>query len=215
MTAIKFCGLTNVADARRISRLGADMIGVIVNVDVDTPREISRSKASEIFGALPDNVEKVVVSMLRGPEDGKNILRNLSADYLQIHNYMNPEELNKIRKKTKKDIIAVLSIPHGKKEEKEILNKAKILSRSANFLLLDTASSRGGGTGKTHDWNLSRKIKKDVGIPVILAGGLDPNNVEKALNKVEPFAIDISSGVEKRPGKKDLSKVKKILERVN
>lgn len=215
MTGIKICGLTEIQNTLEVVRLGPDMVGTIVDVGVETPREITRQKANEIFNHVPKNIGKVMVSMIDKIQEDIELLDKVNADYIQIHNSLKPRKLEKIRNKTDKKIIAVLPIKCNQKEKAKIMQHAEELSKVSDFLLLDSASPRGGGTGKTHDWELSSKIREKVDVPIILAGGLRPENVGSAVEKVNPKLVDVSSGVESEPGIKSIYMVKKFIERVD
>lgn len=214
MTRVKICGMTDPDVAKKIGELGVDMIGAIVDVDVETPREVSSSQAGKIFKATPSTTEKVVVSMLTEVDEGVNIVEKLDPDYLQIHNYIDPAKMKRIREETGKAIVSVIGIPKEEARKEEIFEKVVTLSTCSDILLLDTASQKGGGSGNVHNWNLSREIRRNTNLPIMLAGGLNHRNVGRAIGVVDPFAVDLSSGVESEPGKKDIDKVKKALEEV-
>ena len=93
------------------------------------------------------------------------------------------------------------------------VEQAKVYEPFSDMILLDTKSGRRiGGTGKTHDWNISKKIVEQIDVPVVLAGGLNPENIKEAVKKVMPFGIDANSGLEHKDGSKDLEKVRKFAE---
>ncbi len=93
----------------------------------------------------------------------------------------------------------------------KLIDKAKEVAKASDLLLLDTKGASGGGTGEVHDWSVSSKICKAVKVPVILAGGLNPSNVQKAVGRVNPFGVDVASGVETKPGRKDRKMVDKFV----
>jgi phosphoribosylanthranilate isomerase len=97
----------------------------------------------------------------------------------------------------------------------ESIEQAQTYSGVVDAILLDTKTKEGmGGTGQTHDWNISKKIVETVKKPVILAGGLNPGNVQAAIEAVRPYAVDVASGVENSPGIKDKEKIKEFLQKV-
>ncbi len=151
MVKVKICGITNHRDAELASEAGADMLGVIVNVNVSTPREISVSKASSILEKVNDKVETVVVTMPENADEAEKVAEKINPDYLQIHLPLSSTALKNIKKQTGKPIIGVSKIPARLEDKKEKIIQTKELSQVSDLLLLDTQSQEGGGTGRTHN----------------------------------------------------------------
>ncbi len=210
---VKICGITNSKDARLASEAGADMIGVIVKVNISTPREVSVSEASTILEKINDDIKTVAVTMPENLDGAKEVAEEVNPDYLQIHSKLSGPMLEEIRKETGKPIIGVSRIPKKTEDEKEKISQAEEIAQVADFLLLDTKSSKAGGTGRTHNWKVSSLLRKSISTPLILAGGLKPSNVEEAIRKVNPQVVDTASGIESEPGKKDPELLKKFVER--
>ena len=203
MTKVKICGITNKEDALIAINYGADAIGV-VNVK-ESKRFVDLNKAREIFDALPIFVSKVVVVMPESIEEALEISKT-RANYIQLHGDETVDFVRELKEKTNLGIIKKISV------DENSLENSKRYSRVADAILLDTrVRGLSGGTGKTHDWDISRKIVESIRKPVILAGGLNPGNLEEAIEKVRPYAVDTSSGVESRPGKKDKRKVEQFI----
>ncbi|RLI87392.1 MAG: phosphoribosylanthranilate isomerase [Candidatus Altiarchaeales archaeon] len=203
MTRVKICGITNKEDALIAINYGADAIGVI-NVK-GTPRFVDLNKAREIFDALPIFVSKVVVSMPESIEEALEISKT-RANYIQLHGDEPLDFVRELKERTNLGIIKKISVDENSLENSERYSKI------VDAILLDTrVRGLSGGTGKTHDWDISRKIVESIRKPVILAGGLNPRNLEEAIEKVRPYAVDTSSGVESRPGKKDKRKVEQFI----
>ncbi|KXB05993.1 hypothetical protein AKJ53_01605 [candidate division MSBL1 archaeon SCGC-AAA382F02] len=213
MVKVKICGLTSPEDAKMARDLGADLVGVIVNVTVSTPREISSGKAEDILDSVRDQADTVVVTMPETLEEVNNLADRLDPDYLQIHSSLSPSKLLQIKRETGRKIIGVLSIPQNPNNSGDVISRAKEIEEVSDFVLLDTKSNGGGGTGKSHDWSMSSVINEGLNTPIILAGGLNPSNVQRALEKVNPFGVDVSSGVETEPGKKDPDLLKEFIEK--
>lgn len=213
MVKVKICGLTSSEDAKMACSHGADFVGVIVNVDVSTPREISLSKAKEVLEPVPGDVDSVAVTMPKSLEEIKRLDEKIETDYFQIHSGLSPSTLREIREETEKKIIGITSVPHDVENPEEIISRAKRVSSASDLLLLDTKGP-GGGTGKTHDWKISSMIGSSLDIPLILAGGLNPSNVDEAIGMVNPFAVDAASGLESDPGKKDPDLVREFMDKV-
>ena len=203
MVKIKVCGVTSPEDARLVYQSGVDMIGVIVKVNVSTPREISVSRAREVFRPVPDDVEKVVVTMPECTDDIEKLSRGLDVDYFQIHSDLSYSFLMDIRDRMSEKIIGVVSIPKKGLDREKALDKAEKISEGSDLILLDTKVESRGGKGTVHDWKISSRIRQVLDLPVILAGGLNPSNVRNAVERVDPFAVDVASGVESEPGRKD------------
>lgn len=201
MVRVKICGMTNREDALMAVNAGADAIGAITIKQ--SPRSVELDVMKEIFRCLPIFVSKVVVANPKSLDEAVEISE--TADYLQLHG---DESLDFV-----KGLKGCVDVPIIKKivVDEDGMKEAKRYSKLIDAILLDTKSKLLGGTGMTHDWSLSEKIASSINKPVILAGGLNPGNVRDAIEKVKPYAVDVSSGVESKPGKKDEMKVRKFI----
>ena len=216
-TKVKICGNTNVKDAIMAVEAGADAIGVI-NV-VNTRRYIDLEDAKTIFGALPIFVSKVVVLTLDNMpiefvHDKIKSIEETGADCIQLHGEESVELVADLRENMKSRIRIIKKIGVGG-DKKKSLNNALAYESVVDAILLDTmqgGTGEIGGTGKEHDWSISKEIVERVKKPVILAGGLNPDNVARAIEQVKPYAVDVSSGVESEVRKKDMVKVKKFID---
>lgn len=208
MVKVKICGLTRVEDARTACEAGADMIGVIVNAKVPTPRNLDYRDARRILDDVFSGVKKVAVGMPVDLAEGLEIVEELDPDYLQIHSSPPLSEVRELRETTGKKIISTLSLPRRVMELTDLITLAQKVAEVSDFILLDTKSPLGGGSGKTHDWSASRKLRESLDMPIFLAGGLNPLNVQEAIRKVQPFGVDVSSGVEATPGTKDPERIR-------
>ncbi len=206
MIKIKICGITNVEDAIYCSKY-SDLIGVIVDVPVDTPRKIDRKKAKEIFSKTLF-VEKVVVLMPKSVEEVVEIDRYLKPDYIQLHGNETIEMVKEIKDSINARLIKAITV-----KDYDAIDVAKSYARYVDAILLDS-KKESYVRGVTHNWQISKTIAKKVDVPVFLAGGLNVENVVNAVKHVNPYGIDISSGVEEYPGKKDHLKVKLLYARI-
>ncbi len=196
MVRVKVCGLTNAEDLTLAVEAGADAVGVIVDVPVDTPREVGLETAAELLGAVPPFVTGVLVTMPETAAAAGPLAEETGADAVQVHGDFSADEFHELRAATD---AAVLPVVDGGDVE-----RAATVAPAADALVVDTPSeSGGGGTGETHDWERTGEIVDSVAVPVVLAGGLTPENVAAAAETVEPFAVDASSGIESNGGKKD------------
>ena len=200
--AVKICGITDYEDASIAVELGAGALGFIF---ADSPRQITPQKARDIIRAMPPFVKTVGVFVDEGPAAIKEIIHYCGLDLVQLHGDESPDLCCELMPYT----IKALRI-----KDESSLRTSRIYHGKVRALLLDTYSKdKAGGSGKTFDWQLAIKIKK-LGIPIILAGGLGPSNIDGAISTVRPYAVDVNSGVEERPGKKSRALMKDLMEKV-
>ena len=200
--AVKICGITDYEDASVAVDLGAGALGFIF---ADSPRQITPQKAREIISAIPPFVKTIGVFVNKGPAEIRKVRHYCGLDLVQLHGDEPPDLCSELMPYT----IKALRI-----KDESSLRTSQAYRGKVRALLLDTyAKDKAGGTGKTFDWQLAIKIKK-LGIPVILAGGLGPSNIDDAIETVRPYAIDVNSGVEERPGKKSHTLMKDLMEKV-
>jgi phosphoribosylanthranilate isomerase len=198
MTKVKICGITNYEDAEASVEFGANALGFIFYRQ--SPRYIEPERAREIISRIPPFVTAVGVFVNENPEDIMRTLEIARFDVCQLHGDETPEDCMRIPVKTIKAI-----------RVKTSLNKETLCSYPASAILLDSYSEKGyGGTGATFDWNLARGLTHIK--PIIISGGLTPENVARAVKLACPYGVDVSSGVEDYPGKKNHQKIKKFIE---
>ena len=198
MTKIKICGITNIEDATLAANLGADALGFVFYKD--SPRYIQKDAAKEIIRELPPFVSSVGVFVNEKEDRVREISSDCRLDILQFHGNESPDFCSHFDKK----VIKAFSINNRK-------DLAIISSYQVSAVLLDTYyEDICGGGGKAFNWELASEAKRFAS-RVILAGGLSPDNVMKAIQKVEPYGVDVSSGVEFKPGKKDHVKLEKFI----
>jgi len=193
---IKICGITNKEDAWEAINLGADAIGFVFFTK--SPRYIPPAKASRIIKSLPRRINKVGVFVNEKPEKVIIVARQCGLDTLQFHG----EETNSYCQKFPGyKIIKAFRI-------KDTSNLKGVEGYRVDGYLMDTYSDKSyGGTGKIFRWGLLQNLSQRI-FPLILSGGINPQNIARAIKKVKPYAIDVSSGVETSPGKKS----RKLLE---
>ncbi|MEM2341089.1 MAG: phosphoribosylanthranilate isomerase [Candidatus Bathyarchaeia archaeon] len=206
---VKICGITRLEDVYVCVRAGADALGFIVDVP-SSPRNISLDRAKQLMGATPLFITRTVVTVFKSAEQILNIHSKLKPDAMQLHGNLPSEEvLREFSKRTR--VIGAINITQNMSIE-EIVH----LIKPFDAILVDShIPGVYGGTGVTHDLGISRRIRDLIyPKPLILAGGLRPDNVRSAILTVEPFAVDVSSGVEVQPGVKDENKVISFIEEV-
>lgn len=194
MIRVKICGLTNLDDALAAAHAGADALGFVF---APSPRQISPQKAREIIAALPPMVITVGVFQNAHPEEVSQVRRYCGLSLVQLHG----EETESETACLGPGVIKALSV--GK-------TPPDPLAYPMATLLLDTAASgKSGGTGLSFDWGLAAPVAAQR--PVILAGGLNPDNVAQAILVAGPCAVDVSSGVESAPGRKDHDQIARFI----
>ncbi len=213
MIRIKICGITNEEDALLAVNAGADAIGFIIDVPVKTPRKINLDRARKISMTIPPFVSTVAVLMPKTVGEVEKIINELNPSAIQLHGNEPPEFISEIKEKIKDSVKLIKVIHIYKSGEVSDPEKYKEYKDLVDAILLDTQTQKMvGGTGEIHDWKLSKEIQARFDIPTILSGGLNPENVKSAIEAVRPYAVDVSSGVEILPGKKDPVKVKKFVQ---
>jgi phosphoribosylanthranilate isomerase len=204
----KICGLTREEDLAVAVAAGADAVGFLVGVPL-SPRNLTLERAETLLGQVPVFVDSVVVTAPKSIEWLVEVCERLKPSAIQIHG---KEQLDssRIRERIKHSrLIKTMYVTEDSLNE-SVIDDLKMF----DAVLLDSfIRGQYGGTGKVHDWTLSRQIKEAVDpVSVILAGGLNPENVKEAIMAVEPYAVDVASGVEANPGIKDQGKVRAFLE---
>lgn len=187
---VKVCGITNLYDALLASELGAYAIGFVFYRK--SKRYVREEIVKEIVRALPPFVLKVGVFVEEDEERILKLKESLSLDRVQVYKDVRIESSSVIR---------ALRIK-GKED-------LKMVEETPFFPLLDSYSQGFGGSGKSFDWSLLKEVKR----PYILAGGINIDNLEEVM-KIKPYAIDVSTGLEKMPGKKDEKKMKEFFKRI-
>ena len=215
MTKIKICGITNQEDALFAAQKGADALGFVIETPTNSPRNISREKAKEIIGSLPPLVLSVGVVIPQDIHTALSIVDISGTQLIQIHGTFAAKEIGLLKAKRNVRVVRCVGIGKDAQLRATIAQVELLLESGVDGILLDTKGEKGtGGTGKTHDWALSAELRHSFSVPFILAGGITPENVEKAIDLVDPYAVDVSSGVESEPGKKDPEKISAIIQKV-
>ncbi len=193
---VKICGITTVADARLAVQAGADLIGL--NFYPPSPRYISESTAKMIRSILPQHVRCVGIFVNAERAHIAAYVRALSLDVIQFHGDEDAAALTGWQVATVKAV----------RVDSETSLPEQLEGITADYLLLDTYSSRGyGGTGETFAWEHAAALPRMSLDRTILAGGLNSENVAAAVATMRPWAVDVASGVESAPGRKDAEKL--------
>lgn len=209
MTKIKICGLTNLADLKTVTDLGADAVGFITGVPA-SPRNISLEMAKTLIKKTPLFTKSVLVMVPRNMEWAIKICRDLKPDAVQIHGeQIDIDEFG--REEPNPSIIKAVNM-----SDSGAISAALRAAEHCDAVLLDSSTGNNlGGTGNVHNWDQSRQIVDEIKPrPLILAGGLNPDNVAEAIRIVKPYAVDVCTGTERCPGIKDSDKVREFIYKV-
>ena len=199
MTKIKICGITNLEDALACVDAGADALGFVL---AESPRRVEAETIKNIVTRLPKTILKVGIFVNEKLETLQQTVLNCGLDYAQLQGEESGEYIRRLE-------VACLKVFRVKDDG--IL--AEIESAKTNLFMLDAyQDGQRGGTGKIFNWEIAKQAKRHG--KFFLSGGLNPDNVKSAIKKVHPYGVDVSSGVEKFPGKKDLEKVREFIKRV-
>ena len=196
MTKIKICGLTRQCDIDAVNREKPEYIGFVF---AKSRRQITATQAAALRKTLSPEITPVGVFVNETIENILSLVNNTVIDAIQLHGSEDEQYIQKLKKLTNKPVIKAIGVE----------NKGDVQKRSntsADYLLLDYKS---GGTGQMFDWNLIGETQ----LPYFLAGGLTTENVEEAITKTTPYAVDVSSGVETN-GTKDSEKIKDFIKKV-
>ncbi len=194
---VKICGITNIDDALAAIEAGADALGFVF---AESPRKVSAATVCEALSKLPPFITTVGVFANQDADEITEIMARTHLHFAQVHGStripFGGRSIRALRVKSADDI-------------RRAANDESVTSSSA--VLLDThVEGLMGGTGRTFDWDLAVEARS-LGKPIILAGGLTLDNVAEAVRRVRPYAVDVSTGVEASPGKKDHSKIKEFI----
>jgi phosphoribosylanthranilate isomerase len=196
MVKIKICGITNLNDALLSAHLGADALGFIFHPK--SPRYVAPEVAREIIAQLPPFVTSVGVFVNEELQVVQDLAAQVGLDWIQAHGQESPDYCRSLGRRVMKGF---------RIRDESSLKDLEPFRGAVQAFLLDTyKKGQVGGTGETFDWSLSRQAKKYG--QIVLAGGLTPENVARAIKVVQPQAVDTASGTEVAPGRKDHEKLR-------
>lgn len=200
-TRIKFCGMTRVEDVQFAAELGVDAVGLIFAPR--SPRRLELAQARVLRAALPPFVTAVALLMDAEIAHVQAILQTVKPALLQFHGAEKPEDCARYGLPFLKAV--PMAIPEG------AAIYAARYPEAIGFVFDSHAAGEGGGSGRRFDWS---RLPRGIGRPILLAGGLDPENVFEAVRSVRPYAVDVSSGIESAPGIKDAKKMRRFVAEV-
>lgn len=196
---VKICGITSAADAVSSAEAGADAVGLMFYED--SPRHVTLEQAKIISAALPPHVMRVGVFVNADEAFVHQALTECVLNILQFHGDETPEDCSRY---------PVMTLKAFRVKGEETLQQLEAYP-TAGYLLDAYVKDSLGGTGATFNWGLAVRAQ-EFGKPILLAGGLTPDNVADAVRRVQPFGVDVSSGVESEPGRKDPARMKAFVE---
>jgi phosphoribosylanthranilate isomerase len=206
----KICGVTNKEDAIWAINYGADYVGL--NFFKESPRHVTAGTAAKWVSEVPPFANLVGVFVDAPLKEIVDTVVKLKLKGVQLHGSESPAMLNDLRQTLSGMGVKVFIVKAFRVQDESSLSALGDYQGAADYFLLDAHSADAmGGTGMTFNWDLALKAK-DIGTPIFLAGGLTPENVKDAVKKVQPFAVDVASGVEKSPKRKDLKKVQDFIQ---
>ena len=210
---VKICGITQIEQGRAIADLGADSIGFICVSK--SPRYVKPEQIKQIVDKLPRKTVKVGVFADRTESEIVSIVDRAGLTAVQLHGAESPEYCQQLRQQLCQKIDSAIELIKAFRiKSKESLQETSAYTNCIDTLLLDAYHPQMlGGTGHTINWQDLSQFKPSL--PWMLAGGLTPDNVKDALNRLQPDGIDLSSGVERAPGDKDLAKVELLFQALN
>jgi len=198
-TWIKMCGMTRLEDALAAAEAGVDALGFVF---AESPRRIAPERARGIIRDLPPSVLRVGVFVDESPAEVARVVSVAELDRVQLHGLEEPMV---------RELAGTRVMKAFRARDETVLQE--INSWSTDFFVLDAWSTvSAGGTGRQFDWRIAKQAK-EIGL-VVLAGGLTPDNVGEAIREVEPFGVDVSSGIESSPGVKDPARIQAFVEAV-
>jgi phosphoribosylanthranilate isomerase len=222
MTRVKICGLMSEADVRMAVSAGADSLGFVTEYPIPVPWNIPRARSAELAALAPPFVTTTAV--VGGPvRDMVAIARTVRPHFLQLHGEETLEEIRAVCESlagTGTKVLKALRINVETGEAlfaiKDPIEASALLEQSgiAGLVLDSKTSSRPAGTGVPLDWSSLRRVTNRIHLPVILAGGLTPGNVKEAIELVQPYAVDVITGVEREAGVKDPQRMRDFLKAV-
>lgn len=202
-TRVKICGITRPVDALSAAEAGADAVGLVFAED--SRRYVSMDQARAICARLPPFITVVGLFVDAPSERIHAVLGQIPLALLQFHGHETPEQCRAYGR----PYIKAIHMRVG--EDPQIQAQAQRYGDAAGFLLDTYSPMAAGGTGQVFDWS---RVPRELNRPLILAGGLTPDNVAAAIKQVRPYAVDVSSGVEQSKGIKDAAKITAFLRSV-
>lgn len=209
---VQIAGVIDAAEAEMLQQCGVRYLGFPLRLAVHQP-DLTESQAAKIIKGLATPVRGVLITYLDQAHEIALFSQALSARIVQLHGAIHPDELKRL-KTLDPDLTVIKSLVVGMCDDGVLESMVRDLSPFVDAFITDTFDPKtgaSGATGKTHDWRVSRRLVEVSDRPVILAGGLTPENVKRAILEVSPAGVDSHTGVEVPTGRKSREKVQRFL----
>ncbi len=210
MVRVQIAGVSSLDEALACERAGVDALGFTVRLPHGIHDGLTEDKARSIIAALPPFLSTVAITYVDNAREAVELCRFLGVSTLQLHGDFPTAEIPLLRAGLPHlRVIRALNVVGP-----ESVERVRDIQRRVDAVILDTfdpVTGMRGATGKTHDWELSRQIVSRARVPVILAGGLTPDNVAAAIEQVGPWGVDVHTGVESEDGRRDLAKIREFV----
>lgn len=209
---IQIAGIIDLTEARMLMDEGTDYLGFPLRLPVNK-EDLTEEQAADVIKHITHPHKAVLITYMDKAEDIISFCEKLNVNIVQLHGGISKEELIKT-KELKPELEIIKSLVVHENNFDELVNTVGSLSEWIDAYITDTfdpATGASGATGKTHDWNISKKLVELSPKPVIIAGGLNPDNVKKAILEIHPAGVDVHTGVEGTDGRKDPELVKKFI----
>jgi phosphoribosylanthranilate isomerase len=211
---VKICCISSIEEARLAVTYGASAIGLVSDMP-SGPGVISEKLIEEIAGIVPPGIATFLLTSKTDTDSIINQQRKCKTNTIQIVDSVSHDVYGKLRKELPG--IKIVQVVHVSGEES--VDEAKEVSQFVDAILLDSGNQKLkvkelGGTGRTHDWRISKLIRDSVNVPIFLAGGINPNNFKEAIDIVDPFGVDLCSGV-RVEGKLDEQLLSELFREIN
>ena len=213
---IQVAGVIDAKEAVMLMEAGVHYLGFPLRLPVNKD-DLTEEEAVEVIKGIKPPHKSVLITYLDNSKDIIDFCDKLNVKIVQLHGKIELDELKKL-KQLRPDIEVIKSLVVHGDNYRELENSVKTLSPWVDLYITDTfdpVSGASGATGKTHDWQISRKLVSVSPKPVILAGGLNPSNVREAILNIKPAGVDVHTGVESLDGRKDYNLVNKFVSEVN
>ncbi|HPN37881.1 MAG TPA: phosphoribosylanthranilate isomerase [Melioribacteraceae bacterium] len=210
---IQVAGIIDLEEAELFIKEGVDYLGFPLRLPVNK-EDLSEDEAAKIIQQIPAPHKGVLITYLDNANEIIEFVNKLNVNVIQLHGKISKEELIKT-KALKPDLEIIKSLVIGEYDQEELFTIVNEHSNWIDAYITDTydpGTGASGATGKTHDWNISKNIIKISPKPVILAGGLNANNVKEAILTVKPAGVDVHTGIENKSGRKDPMLLKKFVQ---
>lgn len=209
---IQIAGVLDAVDCHTLIDAGVDFVGIPLRLK-DGREDLSEAAARDLVASLPEHIRVVVITYLDSADKIIGLCDEVGVNWVQLHGAISADEIRRIRAR-RPGLSIIKSVIVSGHDGEQLITEARAFESLVDAFITDTYdphSGRSGATGKTHDWNISRALVEALRKPVILAGGLTPDNVTAAITQVAPVGVDAHTGVEGENGRNDPVRVRQFV----